>query len=187
MSHRLVTAAGLCRTLTGFPDSPQPRGTSELRATIASRPVASVLPSHVTVVGVPADGWPGLGDPARALLSEAGEVRAVGALFAGRAIAMLTRDENSDLYWVLRPDGSLIHKVIIPRAERWAIAENRGTAVIRSDEGNLVVVDLRYGRVQSEAAPPFAVADLDVDSDGQYVALAGEPDATGTPDRKSVV
>ena len=123
----------------------------------------------------------GRGVSGRAMLSEAGEVRAIGALFAGRAIAMLTRDENNDLYWVLRPDGSLIHKVIIPRAERWAVAENRGTAVIRSDEGNLVVVDLRYGRVQSEAAPPFPVADLDVDSDGQYVALAGEPDATGTP------
>ncbi len=84
MSHRLVTAAGLCRTLTGFPDSPQPRGTSELRATIASRPVASVLPSHVTVVGVPADGWPGLGDPARALLSEAAVI-----LGSARQLALL--------------------------------------------------------------------------------------------------
>jgi hypothetical protein len=123
----------------------------------------------------------GRGVAGRATLSEAGEIRAIGALFAGRAVAMLTRDENSDLYWVLRPDGSLIHKVIIPRAERWAVAENRGTAVIRSDEGHLVVVDLRYGRVQSEAAPPFHVEDLDVDSDGQYVALAGTPDASGTP------
>ncbi len=123
----------------------------------------------------------GRGESGRAMLSDAGEVRAAGALFGGRAIAMLTRDEHNDLYWVLRPNGSLIHKVSIPRAERWAVAENRGVAVIASDEGNLVVVDLRYGRVQSEAAPPWPVSDLDVDSDGQYVALAGIPDASGTP------
>ena len=123
----------------------------------------------------------GRGEAGRAMLSDAGEVRAASALFAGRALALLTRDDNNDLFWVLRPNGSLIHKVIVPRAERWAVAENRGVAVIGSEDGNLVVVDLRYGRVQSEAAPPWAVADLDVDSDGQYVVLAGQPDAQGTP------
>ncbi|MBE7449846.1 MAG: ATP-binding protein [Kofleriaceae bacterium] len=123
----------------------------------------------------------GRGEAGRAMLTDAGEIRAAGALFAGRAVAMLTRDEHNDLFWVLRPNGSLIHKVIVPRADRWALAENRGVALVASAEGNLVVVDLRYGRVQSEAAPPWPVHDLDVDSDGQYVVLAGEPDASGTP------
>jgi precorrin-6B C5,15-methyltransferase / cobalt-precorrin-6B C5,C15-methyltransferase len=87
----MVTAAGLCRTLTGFPDSPhravahdRPRGTSELRATIASLPVPDLLPSHVTVVGVPADGWSGLGGPARGVLSDAKVV-----LGSARQLALL--------------------------------------------------------------------------------------------------
>jgi precorrin-6B C5,15-methyltransferase / cobalt-precorrin-6B C5,C15-methyltransferase len=74
----MVTAAGLCRTLTGFPDSPhrtvahdRPGGTSELGATIASLPVSVALPSRVTVVGIPADGWFGLGGLARGVLSDA--------------------------------------------------------------------------------------------------------------------
>ncbi len=123
----------------------------------------------------------GRGEAARAMLAEGGEVLSACALFAGRALAVLTRGETSDLFWVLRPTGSLIHKVTVPRATRWAVAENRGVAVIGTEEGALVVVDLRYGRVQSEAAAPLPVRDLDVDSDGQYIVIAGEPEASGVP------
>ena len=53
-----VTAAGLCRTLTGFPILPS-RGTSCLSSvTIASpRRVPVPAPRSVTVVGIGADGW----------------------------------------------------------------------------------------------------------------------------------
>ncbi|HVK73030.1 MAG TPA: ATP-binding protein [Kofleriaceae bacterium] len=123
----------------------------------------------------------GRSETTRATLGDGGEVLTVSALFAGRALAVLTRAESSDLFWVLRPTGSLIHKVTVPRATRWAIAENRGVALLGTEDEALVVVDLRYGRVQSEAAAPMPVRDLDVDADGQYVVIAGEPEASGAP------
>ena len=81
-----VTAAGLCRTLTGFPDSPSASpslscqrrrdvGHLVLRATIASRNVnpPSRLEGdvHVVVVGIGADGWGGLPERLRAVVQEA--------------------------------------------------------------------------------------------------------------------
>ena len=57
------TAAGLCRNLTGFPDSPQARHLT-LAATIACGPVTEPTSTGVspivTVVGIGADGWAGL-------------------------------------------------------------------------------------------------------------------------------
>lgn len=64
-----VTAAGLCRTLTGFPDSPVALARSghlvAVGLTIASASVTRRLPSHITVVGLGADGWSGLAPASR--------------------------------------------------------------------------------------------------------------------------
>ena len=123
----------------------------------------------------------GRGEVGRALLGDVGQVQAASALFAGRAIAVLCRGEHQDVFVVLKPTGALIHKVSLPRAQRWAIADNRGVAIITAEDVGVIVVDLRYGRVQSETAAPWPVHDLDVDSDGQYVVLAGAPEGGGLP------
>lgn len=119
------------------------------------------------------------GEVGRALQFEGTSLRMAAALFGGRALAVLTRDDHHDLYWVLRPDGSLIHKGTLPRVALWAIAETRGLALVASEDGALLQIDLRYGRVVGAATPPSAVHDLDIDADGQYLVLAGAPDVHG--------
>jgi|GEM_PF-307211 len=123
----------------------------------------------------------GRGEISRLLASETGEVLLATALFAGQAMAILHRGSAGDVFWVFKSTGALIHRINVPAAERWAIAENRGVAMLCAGEHELVVVDLRYGRVQAEAQAPMPVADLDVDSDGQYVALASAPTDGGLP------
>ena len=85
--HVRVTAAGLCRTLTGFPDSPQDGAPRGCAVTIASRLVPASLPSRVSVVGLGADGWSGLGEAARARVAAAevviGSTRQVSLLPPG--------------------------------------------------------------------------------------------------------
>jgi hypothetical protein len=123
----------------------------------------------------------GRGEVGRAMLGDVGSVLAASALFSGRAIAILCRGETQDVFVVLKPTGALVHKISLPRCQRWAIADNRGVAIVTSDEVGVIVVDLRYGRVQSETGAPWPVHDLDVDADGQYVVLAGAPEAGGLP------
>ncbi len=123
----------------------------------------------------------GRGEVGHALLGDVGEVLMASALFAGRAIAVLCRGETQDVFVVLKPTGAMIHKISLPRCRRWAVADNRGVAIVAADDVGVVVVDLRYGRVQSESAAPWPVHDLDVDADGQYVVLAGAPEAGGLP------
>ncbi|MEZ4400982.1 MAG: ATP-binding protein [Kofleriaceae bacterium] len=123
----------------------------------------------------------GRGDVGRVLTSEPGEVLHVSALFSGQAMVALQRTEGGDVFWVWKATGALIHRISVPAADRWAVAESRGIGVIRTTGNDLVVVDLRYGRVQAEAAAPLPVADLDIDADGQYLALASTPDAGGLP------
>ncbi len=123
----------------------------------------------------------GRGEVGRALIGDVGPVLAASALFAGRAMAVLCRGENQDVFVVLKPTGALIHKVSLPRTRRWAVADNRGVAIVAAEEVGIIVVDLRYGRVQSETAAPWPIHDLDVDADGQYVVLAGAAEGGGLP------
>ena len=123
----------------------------------------------------------GRGEVGRASLRDVGPVLGASALFAGRAVAVLCRGENQDVFVVLKPTGALIHKISLPRTRRWAVADNRGVAIVTADDVGVIVVDLRYGRVQSESAAPWPVHDLDVDADGQYVVLAGAAEAGGLP------
>ena len=123
----------------------------------------------------------GRGELCRLLASESGEVLFATALFAGQAMALLHRGSAGDVFWVFKATGALIHRINVPAAERWTVAENRGVAMLGVGDSELVVVDLRYGRVQAEAGAPMPFADLDLDSDGQYVVLASAPTDGGLP------
>ncbi|MEZ4364143.1 MAG: ATP-binding protein [Kofleriaceae bacterium] len=115
----------------------------------------------------------------RPLPLEGGALRDVRALFGGRALALLTGEDGRARYRVVRPDGSLIHKLELPPLTRWAVADTRGVAVALDDRGALLQIDLRYGRVLAAATPPGPVEDLDLDADGQFLVLAGPPDRRG--------
>jgi len=105
--------------------------------------------------GTPCDAWP---------------------LFGGRALAVRVRGAEEDAFVVCRADGAHVHRVDVPRVLHAAVAVQRGTAVIASEDGQLTVVDLRYGRVSAKGEAPIAIAGLDLDVDGQYVVLASEGD-----------
>jgi hypothetical protein len=121
----------------------------------------------------------GRGEIARMPRPESGEVLDAFSLFAGRALAVLVRGDQHPFFVVLRPTGGLVHKVAVAEPVRWAIAENRGVALLAIDDRRLVSVDLRYGRVTGEGEAPIPLADLAIDADGQFVAFAGE--ATSPP------
>src|SRR6185437_11738488 len=120
----------------------------------------------------------GRGELAR-MPREPGKVRAAASLFGGRALAVLVASEPNPSFVVLRPTGGLVHKVAVPRAEQWAIAENRGLALLVTDDRTIVTIDLRYGRVLNELEMPVPATAIAVDADGQFVAFAGEPESAG--------
>ncbi len=106
-----------------------------------------------------------------------GAPRGAWPLFAGRAIATLvtTRDGGGELV-VCRADGAIVHRLAVPAGARVAVADQRGTAIAARD-GRIVVADLRYGRLVHELDAPFPIAELAIDADGQYVAMAAAPEA----------
>jgi AAA+ superfamily predicted ATPase len=116
----------------------------------------------------------GQGDvSASALPGGEGLVVAGGALFGGRALALLSGVNGVSAFDVVRPGGSLIHHIELPRSVACALAEARGLALVAVDDGRLLAVDLRYGRVLGEEPSPIEVADLAVDANGRFVTLAG--------------
>jgi SpoVK/Ycf46/Vps4 family AAA+-type ATPase len=102
-----------------------------------------------------------------------GTVVAGGALFGGRAVAVLSGVNGVGAFDVVRPGGSLIHHIELPNSGRCALAEARGLALIASADGRLLAVDLRYGRVLGDEAAPIDVADLAIDANARFVTLAG--------------
>jgi hypothetical protein len=126
----------------------------------------------------------GRGALARMAVLEKSTALVATSLFAGRAIAVLTRGPRGAQFVVLHPTRGLLHQIAIPEPRCWAIAENRGLALIAA-EGDLVAVDLRYGRIQERHACPEIgergdtgetagdIDELAIDADAQFVALAG--------------
>lgn len=107
-------------------------------------------------------------------LPKAGQVVAAGYLFGGRAIAVLMQGAEADAFIVLRPNGSMVHNVPMPRTRLCAVADARGVAVLLDpDEGVLISMDLRYGKMLARAPAPLPVEDLAIDSDAKYLVLAG--------------
>src|SRR5262249_27272779 len=116
------------------------------------------------------------GELARLPVLDKAPALAACSLFAGRAIAVLTRGASGTQLVVLHPTRGLLHQIGIPRPQCWAFAENRGLALIVAD-GELLAIDLRYGRICERHTAPSPIAEITVDADGQFVAFvaAGEP------------
>ena len=117
----------------------------------------------------------GRGDVASAALpgSDGGPVLTAGALFGGRAVAVLSGHNGVSSFDVVRPGGSLVHHIELPKTGRCALAEARGLALLATGDGRLLSVDLRYGRILADEAAPIAVGDLSIDTNGRFLALAG--------------
>jgi len=117
----------------------------------------------------------GRGDVGSASLpgADGGPVIAGGALFGGRAVAVMSGLNGVSSFDVVRPGGSLVHHIELPRGGRCALAEARGLALIATPDTRLLSVDLRYGRILADEPAPIAIADLSIDSNGRFLALAG--------------
>jgi len=116
----------------------------------------------------------------RMRLDDKPTVLAATALFAGRAIAVLTRSGRGAQFLVLHPKGGIVHRIAIPEPRCWGIAEDRGlAALIAGDE--LITVDLRYGHVSGRYVAQEAIAELALDSDGQFVLVIGQGDGRARP------
>jgi AAA+ superfamily predicted ATPase len=102
-----------------------------------------------------------------------GPVIAGGALFGGRAVVVMSGQNGMSSFDVVRPGGSLVHHIELPKSGRCALAEARGLALIATADGRLMAVDLRYGRILAEAEAPIPIGDLSIDSNGRFLALAG--------------
>ncbi len=119
--------------------------------------------------------------------TEPGEVLDCRALFGERALAVVVAGADAACVLVLRPDGTLVHRIEVPRVTAWAVAENRGRAVLYRppagatqtgaqalQPGRLLSVDLRYGRLLARVDAPLVVADLAVDADARYLVVGGQ-------------
>ncbi|HUS65557.1 MAG TPA: ATP-binding protein [Kofleriaceae bacterium] len=102
-----------------------------------------------------------------------GLVTAGGALFGGRAVAVMSGHDGVSAFDVVKPSGSLVHHIELPRSGRCTIAEARGLALVSTADRKLLAVDLRYGRILGEEDAPIDVADLAIDTNGRFIALAG--------------
>ncbi len=117
----------------------------------------------------------GRGDVASAALpgGDCGPVIAGGALFGGRAVAVMSGHNGVSSFDVVRPGGSLVHHIELPKSGRCALAELRGLALIATPDARIISVDLRYGRILADEPAPIAIGDLSIDSNGRFLALAG--------------
>ncbi|HEU5058340.1 MAG TPA: hypothetical protein VFU21_17530, partial [Kofleriaceae bacterium] len=117
----------------------------------------------------------GRGDVASAALpgADGGPILAGGALFGGRAVAVLSGNNGVSSFDVVRPGGSLVHHIELPKSGRCALAESRGLALLATADARILSIDLRYGRVLADEPAPIAVGDLSIDSNGRFLALAG--------------
>ena len=117
----------------------------------------------------------GRGDVGVAALpgADGGPVIAGGPLFGGRAVAVLSGHNGVSSFDVVRPGGSLVHHIELPRSGRCALAESRGLALMATADDRLFSIDLRYGRILADEPAPIAIDDLSIDSNGRFLALAG--------------
>ncbi|MEO7732818.1 MAG: hypothetical protein ABIY55_17760, partial [Kofleriaceae bacterium] len=115
------------------------------------------------------------GEVVRMPVLEKASVLAASSLFSGRAIAVLTHNAQGAQFVVLHPTRGLLHQIAIPQPRCWAIAENRGVALLVVDD-DVLAVDLRYGRIHERHAAPAAIQELALDADCQFVAFVGVHD-----------
>ena len=110
-------------------------------------------------------------DPIGELLRTSDEVLAVHALFGRKIISVVTRSQAEDTWWIVRPDGTRLHRIVTGRATRWTVAGDAGLAlVIIGDRWSCL--DLRYGHVRCGGVLPFPVFDVALSADGQHLVMA---------------
>jgi len=110
-----------------------------------------------------------------------GRVLDVFALFSGRALGILTRAGGQDAFLAIKPDGRIIHRVAVAPVQRWAVGATRGIALAWAAPDVVMSIDLRYGRISARTTVPWAIGDLGINSDGQYVVLCGAPGGGEAP------
>jgi len=115
------------------------------------------------------------GELVRMPIREKASALAAVSLFAGRAIAVLTRNAKCAQFIVLHPTRGLLHQIPIPEPRCWAIAEHRGLALLVAGD-EVLTVDLRYGRIHERHMAPAAIQELAIDADSQFVAFVGAPE-----------
>ncbi|HEX3478073.1 MAG TPA: AAA family ATPase [Kofleriaceae bacterium] len=108
-----------------------------------------------------------------------GRVLDVVSLFSDRAISVLMRGDEHDSFLVIKPDGMIIHRVKVPRLERWSVGTTRGIALAAVAPDSLIAIDLRYGRVVARTTVPWPLVHVAIDEEGRYAVLAGEPARDG--------
>jgi AAA+ superfamily predicted ATPase len=108
-----------------------------------------------------------------ARLPNGGAVAAAGNVLGGRAVGVLTRSRDSSSLVVFRPNGALVHDIKLPPSKLCAIADNRGLALVYTEAGKLLSVDVRFGRILGQTDPPIPIEDMAIDVAGKYIAIAG--------------
>jgi hypothetical protein len=122
----------------------------------------------------------GRATPPRTLaIAGPGRVLEVVSLFWDRAIGVLMRGDEHDSFLVTKPDGRIIHRVKVPRLERWSVGTTRGIALASVAPDLLIAIDLRYGRVIARTTVPWPLVHVAIDEEGRYAVLAGEPASDG--------
>lgn len=122
-------------------------------------------------------------DVTTSTLPASGRVVAGGSLFNGRALVVLMEGKENDAFVVVRPNGTLVHNVTIPKSRFCALAETRGLALVQQvDDLALLTIDLRYGKLLARAPAPLPVAGLAIDVDAKYIVLAGFEDTSDHDD-----
>ncbi len=115
---------------------------------------------------------------ARAVLPPHGRLVAGSPLLDGRSVALEIAVEplggryaRGQLLVLDLRDGAVLHRFALNGVTAVRIAAHRGVALLCTGPRELVLVDLRFGRVLRRHDAPGDVADLAIDPTGQHLAL----------------
>ena len=96
-------------------------------------------------------------------------------IFDDRLIAIRLETGAGDEIWVTTPSGAVAHRVEVGAVDDWAVAEDKGVAVLLSGD-SLRSLCLRTGRLLRTAPSPEARArSIDVDAAATGLLLVGDP------------
>ena len=143
-----------------------------------------LAPDERVIAGIGARIYVAAADVVRALergrevwkLQHPGAVADVANLFGGRVIAARFRRPGDELIVVVQANGQLIHRIVVPPIERWAVAEELGHAWAQIRDGAIHRIDLRYGRTIAIGLPVVSFRELAVDQDGRLAVVVSADD-----------
>ena len=132
---------------------------------LQGRAVLAVEPDQLTMVSA--------GKAKRIAGAFDSAIETAALLFAGRALALVTRDTA---IVVEVATGALVHRVRFDGAAWYAIAAERGLLLVGTGDDTVTTIDLRLGRILGQGRAPHAIEELAVDDDGRGIAIAGPGD-----------